>query len=431
MKFPLLLLALGITLLSKTYAKVLRSSDFGWKPNQDITYPFHDLLEDGTIKPGVEFVLEHKFKISKSHHLPDNFILSATKGAGLDVTDAKGHAQGRALLELGNGTILRNLTIHYLDTPPLGPTGETAKVNFTYRLGIQGRSKKGIRIENCRLIGSIGHHIRLLDCHEPQILGCHIAGGHWSVLLSGDILKPLFRNCLIEQCQGDAIKTGLRGAKGTRGALIENCVFQDNLRDGIDTTGGFKDSIVRNCIFRRLREGLDIKAFYEHPPHLSPDVQCSNVLIENCQFYDMPNGITLTTIDGGRRRGPGKELLNSKNIAQFAPHDIEVRNCVFGYSEFPLKTRRQGGYGADYPSFEKEHMRMFLIKDAYNIRYKGIRFANDRIKAVHTSSIGGSKHLSREAARAIQRSVEGNILDDLAPKPKPGQKSVPFHVGPK
>ncbi len=70
----------------------------------------------------------------------------------------------------------------------------------------------------------------------------------------------VFRNCVIERerCQGDGIKTGCGGAFGVKRVLVESCLFQDNGRDGIDTTGGFMDSTVRNTTFRRLLSGLDI-----------------------------------------------------------------------------------------------------------------------------------------------------------------------------
>lgn len=205
--------------------------------------------------------------------------------------------------------------------------------------------------------------------------------------------------------------------------------FQDNLRDGIDTTGGWKDAVVRNCIFRRLREGLDIKAFYDRKVNVSPDVACSNIRIENCQFYDMPNGITLTTIDGGRRRGPGNELITAANIKDRAPHDIDIINCIFGYTEKPLRPRSQGGFGVER-SMAGEHMRMLLLKDAHSIRYKDIRFLGDRIKPYHIGSIGGSSNLSQEAARALKRTVTGNILAEPAPPIPAGVTKPPFPFGP-
>ena len=144
-------------------SRVHRSSDFGWAADQDVTEPFAKLLANGTLKAGEELVLDHTYRISGSYRLPDNFILSAVKGAGFDVTDAVRFKGDRPLLELGNATTLRNLTITYLNTPPLGPTGEKRGVTFTGRLGIQARGKRNLRIENCRLTASIGHHLRLFD----------------------------------------------------------------------------------------------------------------------------------------------------------------------------------------------------------------------------------------------------------------------------
>ena len=251
---------------------------------------FAGLLNTKKLKAGDELHLEHRFQIWGGLELPDDFTISAIKGAGFDVTDGGKPKSGRPLFKLGQRNSLLNLTLNYLHAPPLGPTGEKMHVNYTHRLGILAQGKHDI--------------------------------------------------------------------------LIENCVFQDNLRGGI---------------FRRLREGLDIKAFYNRKSQLSPEVSCSNIRIENCQFYDMPNGITLTTIDGGRRRGPGRELITPANIKDCAPHDIDVINCIFGHLETPLRPRGKGGYGVEYPK-KGEHMRMFLIKDAYDIRYQGIRFLGDRIR---------------------------------------------------
>ena len=151
-------------------AKVLHSSDFGWTANQNITGQFTELLNSGKLKACQEFVLDHKYRISGSYELPDNFTLSAVKGGGLDVTDAVRPENNRPLLELGNNNTLRNVTITYLNTPKPGPTGEKRGVNFTSRLGIQARGKHNLLIENCRLVGSIGHHLKLTDCSGPKVV---------------------------------------------------------------------------------------------------------------------------------------------------------------------------------------------------------------------------------------------------------------------
>jgi len=334
---------------------VLHSSDLGWTANQDVTEEFAALLASGKLKAEHEFVLDHTYRISGSHALPDGITISAVKGAGFEVTDAVGLKGDKPLLELGDGTTLRNLTITYLNTPPLGPTGEERGVTFTTRLGIQATGKRDIRIENCRLTGSIGHHPKLVDCRNPQVISCHIAGGHWSVYLI-KVVDAVFRTCLIEKCQGDGIKTG-DGANGVvRGVLVEDCVFQDNLRDGIDTTSGFNDSVVRNCIFN---------------------------------------------------------------------------DCIFGYVETPLRPKREGGYGVNYPSNDGEHMRMIHLKDAYAIRYRNTRLFGDRITPVSIDSSGGTKFLSQEAAEAIEPTITGNIIDEPAPRVEPGVTDVPFACGPR
>ena len=154
-------------------------------------------------------------------------------------------------------------------------------------------------------MGSISHHIKLSECARPKVIGCHIVGGYWTVYLTGGVTDASFRHCVIEKCQGDAIKTGRgSGSSGVKRALVEDCVFQDCGRDGIDTTGGWEDSIVRNTTFRRLFSGLDIKSYFEKPEHLTMDCMNSGILIENCKFTDIANCVTFSTLDRGLvRRG--------------------------------------------------------------------------------------------------------------------------------
>ena len=431
LKFPSLLLSLA--LVSASHAKVHLSTDYGWKAGQDISDPLQKLLADGKFQSGDELRLAHKYKIAGSHQLPDNFTLSATKGAGLDVTDAVKSKTNRALLEIGNHNTLKNLTIDFLNTPPLGPTGEKHEVHFTRRLGIQGKGKKGLRIEDCRLIGSIGHHLRLTQCSDIQVIGTHVAGGHWSILLT-NCDQLVFRRCLIEKCQGDGIKTGGGAGGAVRNVLVENCVFQDNLRDGIDTTGGFNHSIIRNCIFRRLKvSGLDLKSHYESRTGNIKELAPENIgiRVEKCLFLDMPNALVITTLDGGRRKGPGHALLNASNMKEYAAHDIEVADCIVGHAEKPLRKAKEGGYGVNYPSAEDEHMRLILFKDAYDVRYSNIRFSGERIRPVQIGSIGGSNHLTQEAADAIEPTISGTLSKEPAPMYEAGQTDIPFKVGPK
>ena len=410
-----------------------RSSDFGWEENQAVTEAFTKLLTDGMLKAGEELVLDHTYRINiqsrKARRLPANFTLSAVKGAGFDVYgfESKGNPRN-PVLELGERNTLRNLTITCVDTPPLGPTGEKKGVTFFNGVGISAREKDDILIENCRVTGSIGHTVRLTNCRRPKFFGCHIAGGHWSLRLVG-VTDAILWRCLIEKCQGDAIKSG-PGKQNARGFLVESCVFQDNLRDGIDTTGGFSDSIVRNSIFRRLkRSGMDIKS--PCGPDRAPYAN-RNIRVENCLFHDMPNAVVLTTNDIMRRRKQG-DFLTPENIKKYAPHDIDIVDCVVGHAEKPLKPSHEGGYGVNYPK-EAEHMRLVHLKDAYDVRYRNIRLSGERIVPYVISSAADSKYgrrfLSPEAARSFEHTITGNVLPDPAPPIEPGVTDVPFACGP-
>ena len=75
-------------------------------------------------------------------------------------------------------------------------------------------------------------------------------------------------------------------------------------------------------------------------------------------------------------------------------------------------------------------MRMILMKDAYDIRYKDARIFGDRVMPVYIHSIGGSRHLSKEAAGGITPRITGNVLDQPAKPVKPGVRNAPFAYGP-
>ena len=109
-------------------AAVHHSSDFGWVADQDVAEDLAKLLQSGKLKAGDELMLDHTSRIRGAHALPDDFPLSARKGAGFEVTDAK--TNGRPLLELGNRTTLYNLTIIYMHTPELGGRSYKHGVDF-------------------------------------------------------------------------------------------------------------------------------------------------------------------------------------------------------------------------------------------------------------------------------------------------------------
>jgi len=418
---------------------VHQSTDFGWEANQDVTEAFTKLLEDGTLKAGDELVLKHTYRINlgnrkRARVLPANFTLSAVKGAGFNVYGlTQENKAPLPVLELGDRNTLRNLSI-VCEGVPTKVLAPSRGAKYFRELTIFAKEKDDILIENCLLSGLVGHNIRLDRCRRPKIIGCRIVGGYWSVVLGAS--DALIWRCVFEQSTCDSIKTGA-APDGTacKNIVVENCVFQDNgIGDGIDTTGGFDHSVVRNSIFRRLGvSGLDIKSFYQPRSGRIEDVEPENhdILIESCLFLDTPNAIVLTTLDGGRRKGPEHALLNADNMKQYAVHDIDINDCVVGHAEKPLKSVREGGYGVNHPTDEREHMRAILLKDAYNIRYRNLRLSGERIMPVYVHSIGGSRQLTKEAAEAIDCKATGNILDEPSPPIEPGVTEAPFACGPR
>ena len=407
------LILVWLICVTEAHAVVHRSSDLGWTAGQDISMQFAALLNGGTIKNSDELKLDHTYRISGTHQLPDDFILSSVRGGGFDVTDAVSD-KNRTFLVLGNRTTLRNLTITYLNTPKLGSdagTNPTRGKHFYPMIGITASGKSDILIEYCRLEGSINHQIKLSNCSRPQIISCHILGGFWSTYLTGNVTDAMFRNCLIEKCQGDGIKTGRGGSYSIKRALVENCVFQDCGRDGIDTTGGWKDSIVRNCVMRRLFSGMDIKSYFEKPEHLSPDCSNTNILVENCTFTDMANCITFSTLDRGLRYN-GKYFLDPTTAQKYAPHDVDINDCIF---------ERTGS----------SPVRMLLLKGGHSIRYSNAQFWGEGIETVKYSNvyeIFGPNSLSKEVSDALNHNISG-ILGATAAARAPGDTSISFECG--
>jgi hypothetical protein len=419
---------------------VHHSSDFGWEAGQDVTEQFTRLLTDGTLKAGDELVLDHTYRINimkrSPRPLPANFTLSAVKGAGFDVYGFSHENNPRnPVLELGDRNTLRNLTIT-CEGEPTKIVAPKRQARFFKGTVIYASGKDDILLENCRLDGLISHNIKLAECRRPKIIWCHIVGGYWSVYLLS-VTDAVFWRCLFEKSTCDGIKTGNAGSgEACRDFVVENCVFQDNSGgDGIDTTGGFDNSVVRNTTFRRLGvSGMDIKSSYGGKKRKleGQEPENKNILIENCTFHDMPNGIVLTTAAG---------KLTVANVKKYAVHDIDVNNCLFGHAEKPLRSKHDGGYGVNYPTEEGEHMRAIFVKDAYGIRYRNMRLSGDRIMPTHVQSVldtNWGDRLNEEAKKALKSLhqmkkddlITGNVLQEQAPPIEPGQTDVPFKYGP-
>ena len=426
---------------------VHHSSDFGWKPNQDVTEQFTRALTDGTLKAGDELFLDHSYRIDIMKEgcrriLPDNFTLSAARGAGFDVDGlTQEHDAPPPVLELGNRNTLRNLTI-VCEGVPTKIFAPKRHAKFFRAVAVSARGKDDILIENCRLSGLIRHNIKVADCRRLNLIGCRIVGGYWSVYLVS-VSDVTMRHSLFEKSTCDSIKTGSSPDGGIcRNYVVENCVFQDNgIGDGIDTTGGFNDSVVRDCIFRRiLVSGMDIKSHYfpESGSLEGVEPQNNNILIERCTFYDIPNAIILTTCSK-----PG--VLTPENIEEYVVHDVDVNDCIVGYTKNSLMRafEHYDGYGVTchgrhYLSGEGEHMHAIYLKDAHSIRYRNLRLFGERTEEImpaYVCSVVDSfpDDFTEEAAavwKSFDHSITGNVIEEPAPPVEPGVTEVPFACGP-
>lgn len=394
------------------HATVYHSSELGWSAAQDVTDELAEFLAT-TAVAGDELRLEQVYRVSGAHQLPDDFTLSAELGAGFDVTDAESD-QNRSFLHLGNGNTLRNLTITYLNTPPPGPGGTSSVrgVDFYPMVGITVTDGTDILIDSCELYGSVDHHLKVAGGSQIQVLGTHIVGGYWTVYLGGNVTDVVFRNCVIEQCQGDGIKTGRGGSYGVKRVLVESCLFQDNGRDGIDTTGGFMDSTVRDSIFRRLFSGMDIKSYFESPEHLTPDCMNTGILVEGCTFTDMGSAIAMSTIDRGLEYN-GVYFLDAQSAQTYAPHDLDINDCTF---------ERTGD----------SDIRMLLMKGGHTVRYQNAMLCGEGVGEVRYTNVYetfGPATLSQEVSEALNHSVTGTLAPPCDPG-APGETSAPFTFGP-
>jgi hypothetical protein len=127
----------------------------------------------------------------------------------------------------------------------------------------------------------------------------------------------------------------------------------------------------------------------------------------------MANCITFSTLDRGFARY-GEYFLDAASAQEFAPHDVDVNDCIFE------RTGRSG-------------VRMLLLKGGHSIRYSNARFWGDGIETVKYSNVYqtfGPNALSKEVSDALNHGVSGTFGPTAAAR-APGDTSVSFECGPR
>ncbi|UWQ43721.1 right-handed parallel beta-helix repeat-containing protein (plasmid) [Leisingera aquaemixtae] len=362
------------------------SSGLGWSAGQDISSALADLLSNGTFKAGGTLVLEDTYKISGSNlRLPENFTLTATQGAGLDVRTASA-TDTSALFILSSGVTVDNVTFDVVNAPETGYSGAKPVPGTDYHtkrvLVVEG---DGVSVQNSAFSGNVSMHIDVHNGDRFTLSSSSFDGGFYQVrIIGGDDAKVTgshFRKSL-----GDGIKTTATPAgDGPERMTVADSFFERNNRDGLDTAGGFKDGQVRNSVFYGNGvSGIDIKSLYKSKSDLDPSKQNHNIRISGSEFIDSPNGVVVTVIN---RSG----LLNSSN-AHLMPHGIKVIDSIFE------SNTSQGG-------------RAFLIKDGYDIRWEGISLLGN---------ISEMRFLGAEAPSPSGTDIGGTIAATGAPRRRAG-----------
>ncbi|UWQ51897.1 hypothetical protein K3720_18930 (plasmid) [Leisingera caerulea] len=326
---------------------VWHSSDLGWSAGQDVSSAFASLLSSNKFKAGDTLVLEDTFKISGSHlRLPENFTLTAEKGAGLDVRTTS-PTDTSPLFLLSNGVTVDNVTFDVVNAPKTGYSGANPVSGTDYHtkriLVVDG---DGVTVQNSAFSGNVSMHIDVLNGDRFSLDKSSFDGGFYQVrIVGGDDAKVTgshFRKSL-----GDGVKTtATPDGDAPERMLVADSFFERNARDGLDTAGGFKDGQVLNSVFYDNGvSGIDIKSLYKSKSDFNASKQNHNIRISGSEFIDSPNGVVVTVLNPNG-------LLNKSN-AHLMPHDIKVSDSIFE------NNTSQGG-------------RAFLIKDGYDITWEGI-----------------------------------------------------------
>ena len=321
------------------------TSEIGWKSGQDVTQQLRGVAQH-SLQDGGTLVLEHTYKLKSGSRilLPPGVVLAAVQGAGFDIVTAE--ASNRPALLMSDGSTLDNITITASGAPDTGYTGMLPDVGIDYHsaraIGIQNADN--VTISNSSFSGNIDQFLDVDNSNNLMVTDTHFYGARTQVMLGGDVADATFLRVHFERALGDGIKT-LDGGVIVRPTVIDS-LFEDNARDGIDTTGGFKDGLIKDTVFYNNSSALDIKTIIDNPNDLQFKDINSNITLDGVYIFGSGNGIVTTFED---RIG----AVTAAMADDYIPHDITVTNTTF-----------------------ENVGRPFLIKDGYDITWSDVTFRN-------------------------------------------------------
>ncbi|MBX2849518.1 MAG: hypothetical protein KTR16_14445 [Acidiferrobacterales bacterium] len=354
-----LLLLLALLCTAPVYAGTIETSDLGWQEGQDVSQQLIDLFEQAQVVAGDTLVFSHNYDVQSnvSIQLPSDITLvGAYFGAGLTIRNTEPNMRN-GIFKLSDRNTLYNLSFTHKETltvPPLsaGITNE-GKSNTRGILAFAD----DVTVINCLFYGNVGIHIDASG-ENLRIIDTHFNEGYGQLRLLGNNINSSLTKVLFENSLGDGIKT-VRGV-GTKvdNVTVDQSVFLNNRRDGIDTTGGFSNSVVSNSYFVSLFKGLDLKNIFDDGTEsLSLAPLNINILVENSTFVDNNNGLAPITLDRGNSNGV--KWVTNANADRYLTQKILVRNSSF--------QNRDGG----------SPRRAILATDVHSVEWENLTLIGD------------------------------------------------------
>ena len=312
------------------FGTIIRSSDLGWVPGADVSDEIEALFDNGVVKPNTTLLLEGMFDIQGSVRLdaPNNFVLAGNQvGNGLTIRNTEA-TLNNPWLRLGGDNALYNVEILHTETKSLNDGNGKSNTR-----SIQA-TEDNIKIINSYFEGNLGLFIDAAG-KDHLVLDTHFNGASAQIRALNVYQSPKIINSLFENALADGIKTirPPEGDLGTEQALVSGCVFLNNARDGIDTTGGFRDSLVEDSYFVGLFKGMDIKNIYDQNTRVFANQNLQslnkNITVRRSEFINNNNGIASITLDRGPSGDGSDRWITNQNAANWLTNTISVTNTIF------------------------------------------------------------------------------------------------------
>lgn len=314
------------------------TADLGWSEGDEVRGALMELLS--TVEPGDTIVLSHMYQLAEGGvTVPEGVRVRATEGAGFQLTGITDG--GPPWIDIGSCSHWHNVTL--IDDEERGPE-EFVRTNNRTALRATGRD---LLFTQLLFDTNTKTQLELRDVTGVRIHSTHFDNGYFTVLIRPQSQDIEITDSLFANSYGDGIKTIGGGGQDIRRVGVRDTVFEDNLRDGIDTTAGWRSTRVERCLFRRNGvSGMDIKNSYTSESDLHPEGSPnSDIAIVDSEFIGHSNGIVLTTNDR-------IQTMTEQSDAIHLVHDVRVEGCIF---------ERNEGSG-----------RAFLIKDAHSVSWDGL-----------------------------------------------------------